>query len=129
MLPASARQVVGVKATARMVAMPALQLPVAIAYRYGVVAGSTINNLAGLTSAVYADTQPIITVTAGAGQYIYFAHPTLLSDPRFVYNGFEGGFLDQGTMRVDTDAGVEIFRVWRSTTPNLGVAVSIQIFH
>lgn len=70
-----------------------------------------------------------ITVTAGAGKYIYYAFPTSYGAPSFAVGGFEGGFeLAAASVSVTNAFGVtQTYQVWKSAQPNLGtttVAVS-----
>lgn len=129
-LPESALLISGVKASARHIEIE----PVALGnllYYYGDVADANIDaiQVAALTSAIYADTQPEFTVSAASGEFIYYAHPISLSDPVFQYMGFQGGFLDHGTVNLSTPTGIMTYRVWRSTNANLGLNVTVKAIH
>lgn len=129
-LPSTALFITGIQVSARHMQLN----PTAITtlhYRYGTLAATSADAQAvlTLTDAVYADTHPNWQVTAGPGEYIYYAYPASLSDPYFVYQTFQGGFLDQGTVLLPTANGPVTYRLWRSTNANLGVGVSITSYH
>ena len=61
------------------------------------------------------------TVTAGEGQYIYYAFPATNADPTFSVGGFDGGFDLVKTFDFTNASGhTESYKVFRSTNPNLG---------
>ena len=61
------------------------------------------------------------TITAGSGQYIWYAVPTGLGQCSFNVGGFEGGFESPATVSVTNSAGyTESYYVYRSTNPSLG---------
>lgn len=62
-----------------------------------------------------------IVLTAGEGEYIYYATPTAMGDPVFRVNGVEGGFQKVHTFNhVNASGGSTGYDVWRSDYPNLG---------
>lgn len=131
-LPASAMLITGVKAYCRLISLSVAAPDLtSLHYYFGNIAQPTVlpADIVGLTLGTYADLQPIFQVSSGAGGYIYYAHPATLSDPIFMYNGFQGGFLDRGTVNLALANGLVPHRVWRSTNPNLGNNVVIQAIH
>lgn len=61
------------------------------------------------------------TVTAGSGQYIYYALPTRLGTPTFYVGGFEGGFSLDATIDFTNSSGfTESYNIYKSTNANLG---------
>jgi hypothetical protein len=71
---------------------------------------------------------PHFTVTAGAGEYIWFCYPKRLGTVTFWVGGFEGGFEAAETVSLTNMNGwTEDFYCWRSTNSNLGeTAVTTQ---
>jgi hypothetical protein len=64
---------------------------------------------------------PQFTVTAGAGQYIWFCYPKRLGTVTFWVGGFEGGFQPVETVSLTNMNGwTEDYYCWRSTNANLG---------
>jgi hypothetical protein len=60
-------------------------------------------------------------VTAGAGQYIYYALPTSYGTPNFNVGGFDGGFTKVGTIPFTNASGyTENYDIYRSENANLG---------
>lgn len=61
------------------------------------------------------------TLTAGEGQYIYYAFPASWGTPTFKVGGFEGGFgLLKTFDHVNASGGTVSYAVWKSTNANLG---------
>lgn len=62
------------------------------------------------------------TVTAGAGEYIWYAYPASYGDATFTVGGFEGGFtLISSTLSITNAFGVtQNYRLYRSVNPSLG---------
>lgn len=61
------------------------------------------------------------TVTAGAGQYIYYAVPTSYGDCSFTVGGFEGGFSKVSTLYFTNESGYsENYDIYMSDNANLG---------
>ena len=61
------------------------------------------------------------TVTAGAGQYIYYAIPSSFGVPTFNVGGFDGGFVKVATFQHTNASGaVAAYDVYQSDNPNLG---------
>ena len=92
---------------------------------YGADAASTV------TSALVSSLKKLATttrnvsfnVTAGTGQYIFFALPVRYGTPAFNVNGFTGGFQKVGNIQVDADS----FDVWRSINHSLGtIQVNVE---
>ena len=60
-------------------------------------------------------------VTAGEGEFIYYAIPHRLGTPSFTVGGFEGGFSLLKTFDYENPAGyTESYDVYKSTNANLG---------
>lgn len=67
-----------------------------------------------------------LTVTAGSGQYIWFAFPVALGEPTFRVGGFEGGFIDMGVISYTNMYGyTEKYKVWKSENTNLGTTTVV----
>jgi len=67
------------------------------------------------------------TVTAGAGEYIYYIIPSRFGTPTFKVGGFEGGFSLIATVSHSNCRGyTENYDVWRSDNPNLGT-VTVEV--
>lgn len=61
------------------------------------------------------------TVTAGAGEYIYYIIREALGTPTFTVGGFEGGFSKVGDVSWQNPRGfTENYDVWRSDSAGLG---------
>lgn len=61
------------------------------------------------------------TVTAGAGQHIYYAIPSSLGAPTFFVGGFEGGFSKVKTLEhTNASGGKASYDVYKSTNAGLG---------
>lgn len=93
---------------------------------YGV---STVNTdeeindafIKGLTKQLTTDRAGSFTVTANAGQYIYFAIPATFGTPAFFVGGFEGGFDKIKTFNFTNASGhVESYNVYKTTNAGLG---------
>ena len=89
----------------------------------GATGGYTEANIEGLAGSAVSNTKGrIVTVTAGAGEYIVYALPTRLGTVTFKVGGFEGGFLDPETLSVTNSNGyTENYYVYRSSSSSLGV--------
>lgn len=60
-------------------------------------------------------------IDAGSDQYIWFAIPVSLGEPTFKVGGFEGGFIDMGTIAYTNMYGYTTdYVVWQSENVNLG---------
>lgn len=72
--------------------------------------------------------QRTFTVTAGAGEHIYYAYPTSYGAATFFVGGFEGGFdLVSDSISVTNANGVtQNYRLYKSTNPNLGTT-TVQV--
>lgn len=82
----------------------------------------------GLTKNLQNSKAKSFTVTAGSGQYIYYALPARLGTPTFYVGGFEGGFDLLATVDFTNASGfTESYNVYKSTNANLGsTTVSAQ---
>jgi hypothetical protein len=60
-------------------------------------------------------------VTAGVGEYIYYAAPITYGSPVFVVDGFVGGFSQVATVMVTNLSGTQNYGLWKSDYPNLGL--------
>lgn len=61
------------------------------------------------------------TVTAGAGEYIWYCYPARLGTSTFWVGGFEGGFGAPNTVsRTNASGFIEDYYCYRSTNANLG---------
>lgn len=62
-----------------------------------------------------------ITVTAGAGQHIYYVLRTAYGTPTFTVGGFAGGFVLDDTINITNAYGTSTsYDIWRSENPDLG---------
>lgn len=67
------------------------------------------------------------TVTAGEGEYIYYACPTRYGTPSFYVGGFEGGFeLIYSGDFTNPSGYTESYQLWRSANANLGT-VKVEV--
>ena len=83
----------------------------------------SINNafILGLTKRLSTNIKTKFTVTANAGEYIYYAFPATNADPTFSVGGFDGGFDLVKTFEFQNASGhTESYKVFRSTNPGLG---------
>jgi len=77
-----------------------------------------INSLTKVLSGTKART---ISVTAGTGEYIYYAIPSRLGTPIFTVGGFTGGFSKVATIAFTNSSGYsENYDIYRSDNSNLG---------
>ena len=77
--------------------------------------------VAGLTKVLSGSRARTIDVTAGEGEFIYYAIPHRLGTPSFTVGGFEGGFSLLKTFDYENPAGyTESYDVYKSTNANLG---------
>lgn len=75
----------------------------------------------GLTKRLSTNIKTDFTVTANAGEYIYYAFPATNADPTFTVGGFDGGFDLVKTFDFQNASGhTESYKVFRSTNPGLG---------
>lgn len=75
----------------------------------------------GLTKTLASSRITSFTVTAGSGQYIYFAIPSSFGTPSFFVGGFEGGFNKFKTFSYTNSSNyAESYTVYKSTNSNLG---------
>lgn len=68
------------------------------------------------------------SVTAGTGEYVYYACPASYGTPTFKVGGFEGGFeLTDGSYSYTNPSGfTEPYQIWRSTNANLGT-ITVEV--
>jgi hypothetical protein len=98
---------------------------------YGVNSDTSLSGTnipSNLTNVLSNTRNRSFTVTAGAGEYIYYAFPNRLdtSAIAFVVGGFEGGFEDKYTQTVSNSKGFsETYAVYRSTNQNLGTTTVV----
>lgn len=80
---------------------------------------------AAQSSEVHPSRAKTFTVTAGAGEYIYYICRSDLGTPSFKVGGFSGGFqLVAGTVSWTNARGkTENYQVWRSTNAALGTTI------
>lgn len=90
----------------------------------GTASGNDINNdfVLGLTNALADNLKGDYTVTAGDGEYIYFAIPAAWSSmPSFWVGGFEGGFALAKTFDFTNASGATVsYNVFKSVNASLG---------
>lgn len=89
----------------------------------GTVDASGVNDkfIQGLTKELASNNSKTFNVTAGTGQYIYYAHPASFGTPTFTVGGFEGGFNLIKTFDYTNSSGFkESYKVWRSGNASLG---------
>ena len=67
------------------------------------------------------------TVTAGAGQYIWFAYPARLGAATFKVGGFDGGFtlVSDSFSHTNASGYAEAYRVYRSDNAGLGATTVV----
>lgn len=86
---------------------------------YGVAAN--LSDVTALTKVLSDEVERTITVNAGAGQYIIYAYPARLGNVEFWVENFEGGFEPAVELNVTNASGyTELYKIYRSTNPNLG---------
>ena len=83
----------------------------------------------GLTKELAANNSKTFTVTAGEGQYIYYACPSSWAKPTFNVGGFDGGFDLIKTFAYTNPSGfTENYDVYKSTNASLGATtVTLKI--
>ncbi|MBQ8429082.1 MAG: hypothetical protein IJX30_03185 [Clostridia bacterium] len=83
--------------------------------------------IAGLSKTLQGGRNKTFTVTAGAGEYIYYACPVRYGTPVFKVGGFEGGFSLVSSGDFTNASGyTEGYQLWRSVNANLG-AVTVTV--
>lgn len=90
---------------------------------WGVSSDTSFNeaDIEGLTSELSNSRAKTFTVTAAAGEYIYYCFPSRLGAATFTVGGFEGGFEAPSTVSVTNASGyTEDYYVYRSTNSGLG---------
>lgn len=66
------------------------------------------------------------TVTSNIGEYIIFSYPSRLGTATFTVGGFEGGFINFGTISVTNASGfTENYRIYRSANSGLGTTTVV----
>ncbi len=83
--------------------------------------GNDGSNISDLSKTLQGNRNKNFTVTAGDGEYIYYACPTRYGTPVFKVGGFEGGFelVSSGDF-TNASGYTEPYQLWRSTNANLG---------
>ena len=72
-------------------------------------------------STLTSTTQRNINVNASSTEYIYYVLPSSFSQPTFIVNGFEGGFIKEKTISFTNASGyTSNYDIWRSNQKNLG---------
>ena len=72
-------------------------------------------------STLTSTTQRSINVNASSTEYIYYVLPSSFSQPTFIVNGFEGGFIKEETISFTNASGyTSNYDIWRSNQKNLG---------
>ena len=72
-------------------------------------------------STLTSTTQRNINVNASSTEYIYYVLPSSFSQPTFIVNGFEGGFIKEKTISFTNASGyTSDYDIWRSNQKNLG---------
>nr|DAZ77994.1 MAG TPA: hypothetical protein [Caudoviricetes sp.] len=75
----------------------------------------------GLTKSLQNSISKTFTVTAGDGQYVWFAYPKRYGTPKFNVGGFDGGFSKIADMEFTNASGyTETYTIYRSDNSNLG---------
>ena len=90
---------------------------------YGAAAEAEITSdfIKKLTRSLQATKAKTTTITAGAGQYIWYAIPSRYGTPSFNVGGFDGGFSKVRTIDFTNASGyTESYDVWRSDNSGLG---------
>lgn len=79
------------------------------------------------SSALAASRATTLSLTAGTGEYIYYAYPASYGAATFTVGGFEGGFdLVSALIVVTNTNGVtQNYRLYRSTNPSLGATTVV----
>lgn len=81
----------------------------------------------GLTKKLVSGRTGSWTVTANAGQYIYFAIPSSFGTPVFYVGGFEGGFSKVKTFDFTNSSGYTVaYDIYKSTNAGLG-ATTVEV--
>ena len=127
-LPPNAQRITGVQVMAQLV--QAIPAGTVIRYYFGPAAAAapSANMIVTLSTGTFDGTSLSVEGNAGAGQYLYYAHPIFLNNPTFNFGGFVGGFINWETETLVTPEGQSTFRIWRSTNANLG-DVTVHIVH
>ena len=72
-------------------------------------------------STLTSTTQRNINVNASSAEYIYYVLPSSFSQPTFIVNGLEGGFIKEKTILFTNASGyASNYDIWRSNQKNLG---------
>ena len=94
-----------------------------VAFQNGVYtgAGGASTAISSLNKTLQASRAKTFTVTAGAGEYVWYACPVRYGSPVFKVGGFEGGFeLVRSEDYTNPSGYTEGYQLWRSTNANLG---------
>ena len=95
-----------------------------VAFQNGVYtgAGGASTAISSLNKTLQASRAKTFTVTAGAGEYVWYACPVRYGSPVFKVGGFEGGFdlVNASASYTNPSGYTENYQVWRSTNANLG---------
>lgn len=83
-----------------------------------------LSNVTSLSRVLSNDPERTIAVNAGSNKYIIYALPKRLGAVTFFVGGFEGGFESPAEQTLTNESGYsEVYRVYRSTNPNLGTTI------
>ena len=96
---------------------------------YGAAAETEITSdfIKKLTRSLQTTKAKTATITAGTGQYIWYAIPSRYGTPAFNVGGFDGGFSKARTIDFTNASGyTESYDVWRSDNSGLG-ATTVKI--
>lgn len=90
---------------------------------YGAGTAATLDNA---TKALKTSRAITFTVTAGEGEYVFYACPTAYGTPKFSVGGFEGGFSKTSTANYTNESGyTESYDLWQSDEPSLGTVTVV----
>lgn len=85
------------------------------------------NFVKGFTKNLVPDRTGSWSVTANAGQYIYFAIPATFGTPVFYVGGLEGGFSKVKTFDFQNSSGyIASYNIYKSTNAGLG-ATTVEV--
>lgn len=110
---------------------PTLSITFANRIFMGTASGEAVSDamINGLSVNKLASSRALTSsVTAGTGEYIYYACPVSYGVPTFKVGGFEGGFeLIDGSFSYTNPSGyTEAYQIWRSVNANLGT-ITVEV--
>lgn len=93
---------------------------------YGVSSSKNINITTELGNKLQDSPAMTFTVNASQDEYIYYALPIRLGQPKFMVGGFEGGFTVINVMSITNESNyTESYYIYRSDNPNLGTTTVV----